>query len=170
MTSRPGDGVALPEEGGREVVHFDRLRRRLSRRSRGLSGVNVAPMIDMTFLLLIFFVVTTTFEKREGVLSTRMPAETAAAPPLPVKPVVIRLSPAGAEAELAVIAVEPTDQKPGDFRRLYEVLVELRGRPGFDDQTPVIVRAEGDVIWDHLVNAWNAAIRAGYQNIAFAES
>jgi biopolymer transport protein ExbD len=153
-----------------EVVHFQRLRRRLARRSRGLQGINVAPMIDMTFLLLIFFVVTTTFEKREGVLSSRMPEESAVAAPLPIRPIVIRLSPAGVDSELSRILLEPSDQRPSNFRELHDLLIQLRQRPGFDAQTPVIVRAEAAVIWDHLVNAWNAAIRAGFQNIAFAES
>lgn len=41
--------------------------------------INIAPLVDMVFLLLIFFMVTTTFSKETGVEVTKPKAKTAAA-------------------------------------------------------------------------------------------
>ena len=56
--------------------------------------LNLAPMIDVTFLLLIFFLVTTTFKRAEGIFASHLPkdagAPTAALPisnkPAPTQP------------------------------------------------------------------------------------
>jgi len=40
--------------------------------------INIAPLVDMVFLLLIFFLVTTTFSKETGVTVNKPKAQTAA--------------------------------------------------------------------------------------------
>jgi biopolymer transport protein ExbD len=47
------------------------------RRNRSLVEINMAPMIDMVFLLLIFFIVTTSFVKETGIEVSRPTAATA---------------------------------------------------------------------------------------------
>ncbi len=47
------------------------------RRNRSLVDINMAPMIDMVFLLLIFFLVTTSFVKETGIDVSRPTAATA---------------------------------------------------------------------------------------------
>ncbi len=47
------------------------------RRNRSLVEINMAPMIDMVFLLLIFFIVTTSFVKETGIEVSRSTAATA---------------------------------------------------------------------------------------------
>ncbi len=48
-----------------------------SRRRAGTIEINMAPLIDMVFILLIFFVVTTSFVKESGVDVQRPVAKTA---------------------------------------------------------------------------------------------
>ncbi len=52
------------------------VRRNLRRNARGVD-VNMGPLIDMVFLLLIFFVVTTSFVKETGIDVERPSAATA---------------------------------------------------------------------------------------------
>ena len=52
------------------------VRRSLRREARGV-GINMSPLIDMVFLLLIFFVVTTSFVKETGIDVERPTAATA---------------------------------------------------------------------------------------------
>ena len=52
--------------------------RRSLRRSSKTEGVNMAPLIDMVFILLIFFMVTTSFVKETGIDVQRPTASTAA--------------------------------------------------------------------------------------------
>ncbi len=54
------------------------MRTRHSRRqSGGIAEVNMTPLIDMVFILLIFFIVTTSFVKETGVDISRPSAKTA---------------------------------------------------------------------------------------------
>jgi biopolymer transport protein ExbD len=48
------------------------------RRGTGTADINMAPLIDMVFLLLIFFMVTTSFVKETGIDVQRPTASTAA--------------------------------------------------------------------------------------------
>ncbi len=146
------------------------------RRGRGPGGVgaaiavNFAPMIDVTFLLLIFFLVTTSFERAEGILASDLPRDRGTPMvALPLSPIVIRLSQTGVKAEDIAISIDRFDPVPQDFEELPAVLAQIHQRPGFDKQTPVVIVAENDVRWDHVVNCWNAALRAGCERIAFAE-
>lgn len=54
------------------------MRNRHSRRqSGGIAEINMTPLIDMVFILLIFFIVTTSFVKETGVDVNRPSAQTA---------------------------------------------------------------------------------------------
>ncbi len=54
------------------------MRTRHSRRQSGaIAEVNMTPLIDMVFILLIFFIVTTSFVKETGVDVSRPSAKTA---------------------------------------------------------------------------------------------
>ena len=39
----------------------------------------------------------------------------------------------------------------------------------FKPDNPVVIRAEAEVRWQHVANAFNAAVRARYSNINFAQ-
>lgn len=51
------------------------------RKNRAGTELNIAPLIDMVFILLIFFLVTTSFVKETGIEVTRPTAATAASQP-----------------------------------------------------------------------------------------
>ncbi len=142
-------------------------RSRRRHRTGTVIAINLAPMIDVTFLLMIFFLVTTTFERAEGLLSSKMPKEGAASVALPLTPIVVRLTPTGDAGVL--IRVDQLKSTPTDFRELALLLKELQKKPGFDAKTPVVIASEREVAWDHVVNAWNAALSAGCTRVAFGQ-
>jgi len=151
---------------------FGSTRRKHGRKKRRLRHtpltLNLAPMIDVTFLLLIFFSVTTTFKRAEGYLSARLPRD-AGAPSvaLPVSPIVVRVQQVGMGPGDYRIKLDQFLNTPATFGELTRLLIDIKGNPGFDNNTPVVIAAEADVAWDHVVNCYNAALRAGYTNIAF---
>ncbi len=49
----------------------------LRRQNRSVAELNIAPLIDMVFILLIFFLVTTSFVKETGIDVSRPTASTA---------------------------------------------------------------------------------------------
>jgi biopolymer transport protein ExbD len=127
-------------------------------------------MMDLTFLLLIFFLVTTTFERAEGVLESAMPAMgEAAGVPLPITPIVIRLTPDLDDPLDYDLTVERFSDAPARLDGLTAFLRDVQNRPGFDADTPVVIVGDDEVAWDHVVGCWNAALAAGCTTIAFAE-
>ncbi len=130
-------------------------------------AVNLAPMIDVTFLLLIFFLVTTTFERAEGILASDMPRESAVA--LPISPVVIRLQQTGPGTDDFAMRLDHFENVPSDFAELVDLLRRIQDEPGFDTETPIVIVADNTVRWDHVVGCWNAALRADCARVMFAE-
>lgn len=148
-------------------AHQTKPPRRRLRRPPPLS-LNLAPMIDVTFLLLIFFSVTTAFKRAEGYLPAKLPPGVGEATvALPISPIVIRVQQFGMGPGDYRLKVDQFLNAPASFGELTKLLIDIQGNPGFDTQTPVVIAAEPDVAWDHVVNCWNAALRAGCKNIAF---
>lgn len=133
-------------------------------------AVSMAPMIDLTFLLLIFFLVTTTFERAEGILASRVPeVEGPGAVELPLTPIIVRIDQVGPGHEDFALSFEKFSARPANFDELTEALRRIQELPGFDVETPVVILAGRDVRWDHVVSCWNAALRAGSRKVAFGE-
>ncbi len=155
-------------EGGRPL----RIRIRLRRdRTQGAPiTVNLAPMIDVSFLLLIFFLVTTSFERAEGILASNLPRDRGApAVALPISPIVVRLAQTGPGDDDYSIRIDHFEAVPAGPSELTEHLHRIHQQIGFDQQTPIVIVAQSAVRWDHVVGCWNAALRAGCERIAFAE-
>ncbi|MCP4590468.1 MAG: biopolymer transporter ExbD [bacterium] len=142
-----------------------RRRRVRARRPSSILSINLTPMIDVTFLLLIFFLVTSTFERPEGLFAANLPQDAGiAAPPLPISPIIVRLTPAGSACR---IRIDNFSEAPVSFGDLADFLKNVQGNPGFDDRTPVVIVADDSLAWDHVVACWNAAVRASCKSIAF---
>ena len=58
--------------------------------------LNISSLIDVCFLLLIYFLVTTTLQKRETDLNLRLPGEPDTTDQVPIDPMFIRIDAAGA--------------------------------------------------------------------------
>ena len=145
--------------------HRERVRRR--RPGAGMS-LHLAPMIDVTFLLLIFFLLSTTFRRPEGILGANLPRESG--PPsvaLPISPVVVRLTSTGPAPGDYAIQIDNFEAQPVTFGELTQFLVDIRRNEGFDDETPVVIVASVDTLWEPVVDCWNAAVRAACKNISF---
>ena len=139
-------------------------------------ALNLTSMIDVIFLLLIYFVVTAIFTPGEGIITAKLPKGTGTAdpldlPPQPINVIITAAGRAGYRLDIEGYAA------PHDYRQLYEQLVMLQydvargltqGTHKPDD--PVLIKPRGDVRWQHVVNAFNAAVRARYSNIQFAQA
>ena len=156
-----------------EPDHAPRTPRR-SLPSMAAGQLRLTSMIDVVFLLLIYFVVSASFAIDEGLLTTRIPhidPHAEAAPPL--IPLNIRLSSAGA-ADVS-LRIDGRPEAIGSFTELTAVLRSLQRDPAagnhgvYPPQNPLIIRGEGRVRWTHIANAQNAAVAAGFTNVQFAK-
>jgi len=140
------------------------------RRRRGSASVlrlNLVPMIDIVFNLLVFFLVATRFTSAEGVLAGRLGDVKTSQVVLSVPTVPIRIRLVPQDGTGCSIMIEERSVRPADFDQLAEVLRQIQAEPGYDDKTPVVLLADAELVWDHVVNAYNAAVRSKYKNIVF---
>lgn len=146
------------------------------RKHTGQPGLNLTSMMDVCFQLLIFFVLTAAFAVGEGILPADLPAgESAAAsddPNPPTQPINIVLRSLGGQD--VSIQLENFPSPPANFNELYTMLKSVQNSPQnptapYNPDDPVIIKPDGTVKWGHVVNAFNAAIRAKYTNVNFAQ-
>jgi len=138
--------------------------------------LNLTAMIDVIFLLMIYFVITASFAIDEGLLTAKLPEGTGQPTPkpkTPERPIRIRLSPLALPTEYRIELVGFASS-PRDFRELAETLSGIQFNKknpsgSFKPDNQVIIEPTARVRWQHVVNAFNAAIKARYTNVAFSQ-
>jgi len=139
------------------------------RQPAGTISVALTPMIDITFNLLIFFLVATSFHGAEGVLRSRLPHARSAPKraAVPISPVRLRIEQTGPGLDDYELRIDNIAWRSRSFDDLASALERILRLPGYDRQVPVILAPAEKVRWQHVVNAYNAALRAGFENIGF---
>jgi len=122
-----------------------------------LPGFQITPMIDVVFLLLTFFVTTSIFSQWENEITIQLPyAESADAPQRFPGEVIINLATDGA------ITV---NQNVLTVAELHERCTFLSKQfPGH----PIVIRANKETNYEHVMAVIDACRRGGIHNIAFA--
>ncbi|MDD3519461.1 MAG: biopolymer transporter ExbD [Chromatiales bacterium] len=132
-----------------------------ARRERdGLSIVDLTPLIDVVFLLLIFFMVTTTFN-RHSELKIQLPEASTAVQETQRQTV---------ELLIDVRGHYYIDGKELVSTRLDTVIAALRQAADNDAATPLIVRADAKTPHQAVVTALDAASRLGMTRLSIATS
>ncbi|QEG24599.1 ExbD/TolR family protein [Mariniblastus fucicola] len=130
----------------------------------------MTPMIDVVFLLLVFFVWTASFQIIEQVMPSQL-SQAAGADPVEQVDV-----PEPADFDNLVIRIRmqneaPTwfvsDQPLGD---LADVKKQLTTIAQISTDAPVILYPDQNVPLEHIVDAWDAAKVSGFAKVQFAVS
>lgn len=124
-------------------------------------------MIDVTFQLLLFFLLTFTFRQAEGQLPGSLPAEGPG--PIDVDRLRITLRPTGPNRTGVAYEVEGYPRLIRTPMALGEVLEGFAAIDG-GRQTQVIIQPRGDVQWRWAVEAFNQAVRARFRRVYFAQA
>lgn len=177
---RGGPGLIVAPAGGAiagavvaprraDGQHLARRRSRRTPAGRSLA-LNLTALLDCVFMLLLFLIVATRFARPEGLLPARMPGRAAAGPgfEVPRTPVRLYLSADPARRGASVVRVEDAEGPIVPRAELIARLRAIHDRPGNDERTPVHLAIDGDVGWDDVVNAYNAALAASFERIYFA--
>jgi biopolymer transport protein ExbD len=121
-------------------------------------------MIDVTFLLLLFFILTFTFRQMEGQLPGALPGpDRLTAKETLRRPIHLRIHPAGAAG--AVYELTGAAEAITSPRALHAALRARRRI--LTGRTPVSIEPAGNVRWQYAVEALNQAVRAGFNTISF---
>jgi biopolymer transport protein ExbD len=135
----------------------------LRRHKRDQPDINLTPLIDVVFLLLIFFMVSTTF-KEDGRLRLQLPqadGEPVASDTLELVELVI-----DANGRFFIDHQQVADGGAGadGLRNALAAVVESRGA------LPVVIKADAATPHQAVMTALDAAGRLGLNKIAFATS
>lgn len=121
------------------------------------AGMQLAPMIDIVFLLLIFFIVTWQFSRSETELDVSVPtAEQGEELTRPMGEIIINI------LKDNTIKVEGVAV---DLAQLHDKLAAIAGQ--FENQ-PVRIRGDGEVTYQRIVQVIDTCQKAGIWNISFA--
>ncbi|CAM3326124.1 ExbD/TolR family protein [Halomonas lysinitropha] len=127
------------------------------RRSLGTEGgdageVNLTPMLDVVFIMLIFFIVTTSFIKESGVEIER--PESSAASPQPDAQLMVAIAPEGTVW---------VDGRPVDVHRVGEEVAALVSGDG-----GVVIQADRTATTGLLIEVMDRIREAGIEDMAVA--
>jgi biopolymer transport protein ExbD len=148
-------------------------------RGRARLSLNLTAMIDVVFLLLIYFMVATEFKAGEEIyrldLPERMASEQERDPfDLDEEPLRVLVTSVGPASSVARIQVEGPWPQPSGFEELHDFLHRRLIGPGsttglFEEDHPVVIVPSSATRWEHAIEAFNAAARARYRNINFGK-
>ena len=117
----------------------------------------MAPMIDIIFLLLIFFLMTSIFARLENELSITVPTADESQPP--------RRAPGEIIINLTQDGVIVVNQRRLNMQELEQILVKIGNI--YKDQS-VIIRGDRDALFGRAIAILDACAKAGIWNVSFA--
>jgi biopolymer transport protein ExbD len=129
--------------------------------------LRLTSMLDVCFLLLIFFVLTASFAVGEGVLPFQGLGKAPAEPP-PAMPIRIDVRSLGGSD--ASITIAGTPFAVTGTAELAERLRAMSTGPAapYTTEDHVVIAPDATVPWRHVVAVYNAALTAEFQFINFA--
>jgi len=131
---------------------------RFPRRPKHDNGINLTPLIDVVFLLLIFFMVTTTFTRETRMLLSLPEADgdTAKSVQAPLELVVAR------DGSYAVNGQNLIN------RDIKTIMAALRDASAGNSEIPLVISADAQSTHQAVITAMDAAGRLGFESLNIA--
>lgn len=130
--------------------------------------LDISPLIDVAFLLLIYFLVTTTLQKSEADLSLVLPGvEEQDSREVKIDQMLVAIDSSG----VVSVNEEVTDADPNDreLRNLTERLSRYAASAEIaNTETQVIIDCNGDAVGQRFVDVLNVCAKADIKNVSLA--
>ena len=134
---------------------------------------NMTPLIDVLFLLLLFFLLSSKYRQAEGAIPGSLPkiggGVSTGTDVINVK-FVIQVIPEGDNLDTARYKLQgmtdATDAR-SLFDKLHQKVTQSGGEKGCE-KIQVVIRPRRNAPWQFVVEAFNQAMRAKFKNIGFA--
>ena len=135
--------------------------------------LRMAPLIDVVFLLLVFFLLVANFRSREGFLPAELPRQVVHTEVMEMEPLQLFLnSLADGSCEVQIGAattfVVKAAREEGDFTQLGRELKQVLAEQGRSFDDPVKLIPTRQTRWDHVVKAYDALWQINLRHIIFA--
>ncbi len=130
---------------------------------------NLAPMVDVVMVILIFFMLGASFAISEGILPTELPSQVgpgggATVTIIPAVRITLLHQPTGRGCKIVVLGQELAENS---FPAL-TALLRAKRLAGADPAGRVLIGAQPRVKYQHVISAMDACVRAGFGNIQFS--
>ena len=120
-------------------------------------GIQLAPLVDVLLLLLIFFLLTWNAARNENELDVKVPKATAAKDkPAPIGDVVVNVKTDGN------VVVNRRTLTSAELTELLKGLVQL------NSEQAVVIRGDEAGAYKNIIGVLNICTEAGVTNVAFA--
>jgi biopolymer transport protein ExbD len=126
------------------------------RKTAAIGSLTITPLIDVVFLLLIFFLVASRFSEEERQLDLNLPSVSEAmSVTAPVNEIVINID---ADGQFFI---------DGEFRQVEQLEQILRRARSNNPLTQtVVIRADKAAAWDHVATAMNLCKKVGIEEFS----
>jgi len=127
-------------------------------------GFQIAPMVDVVFVLMLFFMASAGAQVKPLELSIDLPSGRSAAEAgdVPTTPITIDIGPDGSIVSNGQMMDTPDSQDLPQLTANLEALVQQ-----FGGKDPVIVRPHPDARHQRVIDVLNAAAKAQVTNLTF---
>ena len=126
---------------------------------------NLAPMVDVVMVILVFFMLGTRFVLSEGILPTQLPSQVGPGGGAVVTIIpAVRIALLEAPGPLCRIEIMGHTLAENSFEALAAFL-EAKRLAGADPSGRILIGAEPGVRYQDVVSAMDACVRAGFTNI-----
>lgn len=126
-------------------------------------GFQIAPMVDVVFVLMLFFMASAGMQVAEKELSINLPSGTAAkASDVPATPIIVTIAADGA------VQINGTSFDPANSTELNGTRDKLKELMSFGAKDPVVIQPAPDARQEQIVRVLNAAAAAGVRNLSFS--
>jgi biopolymer transport protein ExbD len=132
----------------------------------GEFGLQIAPMLDILFVLLLFFMVSAGANEKEQELGVKVPGTgPGKADGTKMTPIVIRIDADGSVFFNDTPTGAPNDALLMDLRSMLERMVQAYSNP--EDQDPVIISPSARTPHNRIVSVLDAASYAKVKKLSF---
>ncbi len=185
-TPNPPSPASKPPQRKSAFIEIEKIKTELRKRRHKrkptlrVAALNITSFLDMSFCLLMFLILSSGGGTAEGVFTSNLSklggeGGAAAVEVVVIKrPIFLTVSTRG-EGRYT-IEVDALSENFDNFDTLSKVLGKIRHDPKtnpsgvYEEDSPVIIRPRGDVPWYGVVSAFNAAVRARFKNVGFANA
>jgi biopolymer transport protein ExbD len=126
-------------------------------------GFQIAPMVDVVFVLMLFFMASAGMQPTEKELSINLPSGVSAkASDTPPTPIIVLIATDG------TVQINGTAYDPSTSADLPLTRDRLQDLMTFGASDPVIIQPAPDVRQGRIIDVLNAAAAAGVKNLSFS--
>ena len=130
----------------------------------GEVGMQIAPLLDVLFVLLLFFMVNAGLQQKEAELNIKLPGKGGQLSGAPKTPIRLTITANG-----TVLWEDATIGRPDDGE-LNRLVSRLTGMIELHDDQPVIIAPEPEALHQRIIDVLSAADQANVKNLAFGSA